>query len=203
MAANPYLDDSVNNVLGDIVRNYSLAVQPSFNNAMVRSGSFGNSGLQQMNNEAQRQLQTSLGRAATDLRYQDHWNDLNFNRQIFNDAYAQNMGNLQAGMGLLSFLNQSNQGDLGNQTNLQNTPLSYWQQFTNQATGIGSGFGTQTNSTQMQGNPLLGAVGGAQLGSAMGKSWGGGWGSGSGGWGPSANPNDYSLPSSFDQFRVG
>lgn len=192
---NPYLDDTVNSVLGDIVRNYNLSTQPAYNSAMVQSGSFGNSGVDQMNNEAQRQLQTSLGRAASDLRYGDYWNNQNFSRQLFNDAFSQQQQQLGNITGLMSMLGGANQQDLTNATTVQNTPLNYYGQFANQANSFGQGYGTQTNTTNMTGSPLMGALGGMQLGSALGKAWGGsGWGKPDttsdnidvgGGWNPS------------------
>jgi hypothetical protein len=138
---------------------------------MVRSGSFGNSGVQQMQQESQRQLQQSLGRAASDLRYNDYQFDQNFGRQLFNDAFGQQQQQFQNGLGLLGLVNQTNGQDLGAATNIQNTPLNYWQTFANQANGFGQGYGTASSSTQMPGSPLLGAVGGYQLGGAIAKNW--------------------------------
>ena len=178
--ANPYLDDTVNNVLGDITRNYNLAVKPAFDSAMVRSGSFGNSGVQQMQSESQRQLQESLGRAASDLRYGDYQFDQQFGRQLFNDAFGQSMQGLQTGIGLLGSLNDYSQQDLSNATTVQNTPLNYWSQFLNGANGVGQGFGTTTGTQQMPGSPVLGALGGYQLGGAISKSLGGFGGSAGG-----------------------
>jgi hypothetical protein len=104
--SNPYLEQQVQDSLGDMGRAYNLTTQPAFNSAMVNSGSFGNSGVQQMNEEAQRQLQTSMGRQANDMRSNNlwqglgfdagnYWQNQNFDRNVSNDAYAQNMGNLQ------------------------------------------------------------------------------------------------------------
>jgi hypothetical protein len=48
---------------------------------------------------------------------------------------------------------------------IQNTPLNYWQQFTNGASQI-AGQGSSTTTPQY-GNPFLGAVGGWQLGNSL------------------------------------
>ena len=53
---NPYLQGQIDSTLGDITRNYNLAVKPQTETAMANSGSFGNSGLMQLQGEQQRQL---------------------------------------------------------------------------------------------------------------------------------------------------
>jgi hypothetical protein len=193
--ANPYLNPTVDNVLGDITRNYNLSTAPAYDAAMLRSGSFGNSGVQQMQGESQRQLQQSLGRAASDLRYGDYWNNENLNRSLYNDAFSQNQSNLQLGMGLLGAMNGYNQQDLTNATAVQNTPLNYWGQFSQAANSIGQGFGTRTGTQGTSSSPLTGALGGAQLAQAW-RGWnGGGSTNGNGGW--SFGGQTYNNPSAF------
>lgn len=171
--ANPYLQPAIDAAQGDMVRNFNLSVTPSIRSAMARSGSFGNSGLEQMAGEAERQLQTSLGRQANDMRYGDFWNNQQFGRQLFQDAQSNNLNNAGFGLGLLGTLNQFNQQDLGNATQVQNTPMQYWNSFMNSANAVGQGFGTQQGSMNMPGSPLMGALGGWQLGTAWNKSNGG------------------------------
>lgn len=185
---NPYINNKVNQAQSDLVRNYNLTTQPAYNSAMVKSGSFGNAGVQQMNENAQLNLQKSLGDISTNMRGQDYQNqqqlymndraqnlqnyqwDQGFNRDLFNDAYTQNMGNLQAGVGLLGTMAGYNANDLTNGTNIQNTPLNYWSQFSNAANSIANGFGTTTGSMSGGGsNPLMAGLGGAQLGRSL---WG-------------------------------
>lgn len=164
---NPYLQPVIDGQLGDTVRHFNMAVSPSIRSAMVRSGSFGNSGLEQMAGEAERQLATTLGRQAGELRYQDYWADQNFGRQLFQDAQMNNLSNFGMGMNLLGTLNQFNQQDLSNATTVQNQPLNYWSAFSNGANGIGNGFGTSSGTMNMPGSPVMGALGGWQLGSAF------------------------------------
>jgi hypothetical protein len=174
--ANPYLQSNIDKAQGDVVRNYNMTAQPAYNSAMVKSGSFGNEGVQQMNENAQKNLQGSLGDISNSMRMQDYnqqqnmyqW-DQGFNRNLYNDAYSQNMNNLQTGVGLLGTLNGYNANDLTNANTIQNTPLNYWSNFSNAANGMGQGFGTSTSTQGTTSNPLMGALGGAQLGqSAMG-----------------------------------
>lgn len=175
---NPYLQQNIDRAQSDLTRQYNLTTQPAYNSAMVRSGSFGNEGVQQMNDNAQRGLQTSLGNVDSSMRMQDYnqqqnmyqW-DQGFNRSLYNDAYGQNMNNLTTGIGLLGTLAGYNSNDLTNANTIQNTPFNYWQQFSNAANGLGQGYGTQTTSMGSSSNPALTAMGGAALGSRLYNSW--------------------------------
>lgn len=189
---NPYLQQTIDRAQGDLVRNYNLTTQPAYNSAMVRSGSFGNAGVQQMNENAQRGLQDSLGNVSNSMRMADYgrqqdmyqW-DQGFNRSLYNDAYSQNMNNLTTGVGLLGTLAGYNSNDLTNANNIQNTPFNYWQQFSNQANAMGQGYGTNTGSIGSSSNPALSAMGGAMLGSRIYNQWQGsnnGGGSGNADW---------------------
>jgi hypothetical protein len=199
--ANPYLQQTIDAASADMVKNYNLTQQPAFNAAMANSGSFGNAGVQQMNQSAQDQLQKNLANLSNSARASDYnqqqamyqwqqgllnqqnqwqkqfdttnqqWN-LGFDRNVYNDAYSQNMQNLQTGIGLLGTLGGYNANDLTNATTQQNAPLNYWQQFTNQANALGQGYGTDTSVKGTTSNPLASLMGGAQLGGAAAKAWG-------------------------------
>lgn len=84
--------------------------------------------------------------------------------------YNRGVTNLGLGVGLI------NQGlawqDRANQigSNVQNAPLNYWNQFMNQSNATGGVGGT--SNTNMPGNPLMGAVGGAALASQIYKNFG-------------------------------
>ena len=171
---NPYLQQNIDATLGDVSRNYQLATAPQMASQNVASGSFGNSGLQQIQNEQQRNLAQTMGNTAANMRMQDYGNqqqmyqwDQGFNRNLYNDANAQNQQNLQNYMGLLSTGNQFNQQDVTNAGNIQNTPMNYYSQFNQQAQGLGGMGGNQTSQTTGTGSPLIGALGGWQLGKAM------------------------------------
>jgi hypothetical protein len=182
--SNPNLNGVVDQVTGDLTKQFNLTAQPAYNAAMVKSGSFGNSAIDELNRNAQGQLQQSIGDAASKLRFNDYtqqqqmyqWQqqqdasngqfNLGFGRSLANDAYSQNMGNLQAGIGLLGTLGGYNQQDVANSTTQQNAPLNYWSQFSNMANGVANGFGTSTSTTGTTSNPLASLLGGAQLGSS-------------------------------------
>lgn len=197
---NPYLTANVDRAQGDLVRNYNLTAQPAFNSAMVRSGSFGNEGVNQMNQNAQLNLQNALGNVSTQMRGQDYQNqqqlfmqqqgmdtaanqfdrqfdrsgeqwNLGFDRSVFNDSFAQNQQQLQTGIGLLGTLAGYNANDQQSATTQQNTPLNYWQQFSQGANSLGQGYGTSTGTTGTSSNPLVQAIGGAQLGNSAMNWW--------------------------------
>ena len=67
---NPYLQQNIDSTMGDITRNYNLAVKPQTASMKAGSGSFGNSGLQQLETERQRQLADTLGKTAGGMRMQ-------------------------------------------------------------------------------------------------------------------------------------
>ena len=178
---NPYLQENIDNTMGDMSRNYNLMVKPNTESAMVGSGSFGNSGLQQMQQNQMQNQQDSMGKVAAGMRMQDYGNqqgmyqwDQGFNRGLSNDAFSQNNQNMQNYMGLMGLQSNLNTADINNAATIQNMPLQYQNQFTNMASGIG-GIGGASNQTGQSGsgNPYLGALGGWQLGTQFGKQFGG------------------------------
>jgi hypothetical protein len=209
--SNPYLDSAISKAQGDLTRQYNLTTQPAYNSAMVKSGSFGNEGVNQMNQNAQKNLMDAQGNIDTSMRNADYnqranlymqqqgidnsnyWNNNNFNRSLYNDAYSQNMNNLTTGVGLLGTLSGYNANDLTNANNIQNTPLNYWSNFSNAANGIGQGFGTTQSLTGSTSNPLMGALGGAQLGQAAMGWWNNQGRGGSGSNGAPTDASGYAL----------
>ena len=70
--SNPYLQQNIDAALGDVTRSYKNTVMPQQTNAVVGSGSFGNSGVQQVQAEQERQLAEQLGNVASSMRMQDY-----------------------------------------------------------------------------------------------------------------------------------
>lgn len=206
---NPYLQSIIDLSSKDLVDNYGRTALPASNAALVRSGSFGNSGLQEMQRAEADQLQKNLGDLSSKLRFNDYgqqqqmfqWDqgaqegkrqfdegtrryEQNFDRDVFNDGYTQNMGTLQAGVGLLGLLDSFNSGDISRSTTQQNAPLDYLSRFSSIAQGLGGMGGSGTSTTGTTSNPLATALGGAQLGS---KWWNSNSGSGSSSSGSSSS----------------
>jgi hypothetical protein len=159
---------------GDTTRAYNLTAQPAFNSAMVNSGSFGNSGVDQMNQEGQRQLQTSLGRQANDMRSNNFWQGLgfdasnywqnqNFDRGVYNDAFSQGQQQFQNGLNLLGMMNGANQQSWGWAADPEH-PDELLQQL--QPAGQLHRAGLRHDNQRMtaQGSPLMGALVGRSSG---------------------------------------
>lgn len=71
-AENPYLQQQIDAASSDTMRNYSQVVRPQIDAAMAQSGSFGNSGLQQVQANQQTDLGKQLGNIASGMRMQDY-----------------------------------------------------------------------------------------------------------------------------------
>ena len=108
-------------------------------------------------------LQYDLGKQNVGLGY------ANLDRNINNDNLNWQMQGANFGLGIYDRMQQGNQIGLNAGTNMQNTPLNYWNQFSQGANSIGQGYGTSTSTSG--GNPLMGAIGGAQLGGQIGNWW--------------------------------
>lgn len=90
---NPYLDQMVGKAQKSVMDSYNLGTKPQMEAAMVGSGSFGNSGLQQLQQKSQSDLQDSLGNVAT---------------QMYGNAYNTNQANQLQALGMAqSYGNQA------------------------------------------------------------------------------------------------
>lgn len=66
--SNPYLSQSIADAQGDLVRSYNLTQKPAWEKAMQASGSFGNTGVMEYQQNAANDLMKNLGRIGTDMR---------------------------------------------------------------------------------------------------------------------------------------
>lgn len=265
---NPYLQGVINSTTQDATQAFQQGTMPQMDAMLQRSGSFGNTGVEQARQNAYSDFGRNLSNAVGGLRFQDYTQqqqleEANLNRQQQNNQFNSNLNagdlnrNMQgqiAGQGLAlqgaqslqnaaqfdanlknnagqfnagqqnqmnmfnaNSQNQMNQFNAGqanssllaqaglnqnmnqynqnmdfntwqantqnmrngqndqlnmldrlvnwqNQgvnaaTNTQNTPMNYWQQFSNTGAQLGGLGGTQ--SQQLQGNPWLSGLGGA------------------------------------------
>lgn len=69
---NPYLNDAIGFATGDITRNFNNTINPQLDRMARASGSFGNSGVEQARQEAQRTMAQQVGRTTSDMRMQDY-----------------------------------------------------------------------------------------------------------------------------------
>ena len=186
---NPYLEQIIASTTKDMTDAYGRTVVPAQNRAALQSGSFGNSGLDEMQRADQAQLQKSIADSSAKTRFNDYtqqqsmyqWDrnaqigqnqfDDQFGRSIFNDAYAQNNQNLQTGIGLLDRLGQVNSADAATAQGLYDAPFKYLTQFSGLANGLGGKGGTTTSTEGTTSSPVATALGGAQLGSSFSDWW--------------------------------
>jgi ribulose 1,5-bisphosphate carboxylase large subunit-like protein len=189
---NPYTQNAVNSTMNDMARNYNLINRPQQETSMINSGSFGNSGLQQMRQNDDLNQQQAMGNVAGNMQNNaylgqqqfglaaqnqlynqqmgnqqfdanQYWTGQNFDANRYDQSFNQNQQQLNNYMNMMNQANTLGQQDITNSTNVQNTPLDYFSQFNNMANAVGNGFATTTQSTAMPGNPLLGALGGWSL----------------------------------------
>lgn len=139
---NPYTQGAVNSTMQDMAQNYNMISRPQQENAMVGSGSFGNSGLQQMRQlDDKNQLQV-MGNVAGNMRNNAFLGQQQFGLQAQNQQYNQQMGNQQFG------LNQQNQDFNQGMANKQFDADQYWTGQNFDANQYNTGF--NQNQTQLQ-----------------------------------------------------
>lgn len=69
---NPYLNDAIGYATGDITRNFQNTINPQLDRMARASGSFGNSGVEQARQEAERTMAQQIGRTTSDMRMADY-----------------------------------------------------------------------------------------------------------------------------------
>jgi hypothetical protein len=168
---NPYLDQSIANAQGDLTQAWNTVQKPAWDQSMVRSGSWGNTGVMEANNVAQDTLQKNLGRVATDMRS----NAYNTERGLMSQAMgmAPTLAN-QDYVDVNAMLNAGQQAQTFNQGQADQN-YKWWEQAQNypakqlgiygQALGTGGNNGTQTQTapdpsmaSQLLGGGLTGAA---------------------------------------------
>jgi hypothetical protein len=188
---NPYLSQMGDALTKTMTNNWQRNVQPQIASSAMATGGYGGSRQGVIEANSANDLNQGIGSALAGL-YGNGYNtslqyDLgvknnqlgfgnlglgyaNLDRSINNDNLNWQMQGANFGLGVYDRMQQSNNLGLGAGSQIQNTPMNYWQNFSNQANSIGQGYGTQTQQTG--GNPLMGAIGGAQLGSQAANWWG-------------------------------
>lgn len=161
---NPYLNSMVDQAQQSVARNYNMFTKPQTESAMVNSGSFGNSGLLQMQQEQQRQASEQMGNIATQMYGQAY--DQDRARQMQALGMAPTYGN-QAYQDAAQLLNS---GALQQANKQQGLDFNY-QQFAEareqpyknlQAMGLpfGSNMGSTTKTSQGMGGADWAALAG-------------------------------------------
>lgn len=176
-AQNPYLQGQIDNLTNTVTTNLNRNILPSIRRGQVANGTLGSTRQGIAEGIAVGDTNNALSGAVSNLQANQFNADRNYGLQ--SDALDQSIwqGNQNAqrqsaldqlGMyGTMLGLNQ--QYGVNNSTQVQNTPLNYWQTFGNQAAQF-AGLGG-ANSQQLQGNQLLGGLGGALTAYNMWNGW--------------------------------
>lgn len=117
--SNPFLQKQIDAAQGDVVNQFNNVTRPQLESQMARSGSFGNSGLQQMQGAALSDLTKNLGNISNNLRFQDYTTQQGLGENAVNrlfQAGSQQAGNqFAAGENAASRLYGAGQQQAGNQ----------------------------------------------------------------------------------------
>jgi hypothetical protein len=142
-ADNPYLQQSIDAASQDVTRNYNLSVRPQMDQLAAASGSFGNSGVQQMQVEQQRQLGSTLGNLSNSMRSADY----NQRAQLAENATNRQF---QAGQSLASAQNSLYDSERSRQMQAAQMAPTYATQDYTDASNLMSA-GTTLQNAQQQG----------------------------------------------------
>lgn len=201
---NPYLSSMGDVMAGQMTNNFRTNIAPQIASGAMAAGGFGGSRQGVMEANAMNDLNGQIGGALTNLYGQQYnmdrnydlgmtnarnsydlglrGNDLGFaglDANINQNNFNNNMAGANFGLGVWNQGMQNNQTGINAGTNIQNTPQNYWNSFADRFNSIGQGYGSTTGTATQPGNPVMGALGGAQIGSRIGNMWGGGAGSAS------------------------
>ena len=182
-AMNPYLQQMGDMMAGTMTNNWQRQVQPQIASQAIAAGGYGGSRQGVAEANSANDLNMGIGSALANLYGNGYGQGLNYDlgqqnlglgyanldRNINNDNLNWQMQGANFGLGIYDRMQQANQLGLQTGSQIQNTPLNYWNQFSQGANSIGQGYGTSTQSGG--GNPLMGAIGGAQLGSQVANWW--------------------------------
>lgn len=180
---NPYLQQMGDMMAGTMTNHWQRKVQPQIASQSIAAGGYGGSRQGVAEANSANDLNMGIGSALANLYGQGYGQGLNYDmgqqnlglgyanldRNINNDNLNWQLQGANFGLNMYDRLQQANQLGLQTGSQIQNTPLNYWGQFSNAANSIGQGYGTTTQSSG--GNPFMGALGGAQLGNQIGQWW--------------------------------
>ena len=170
---NPYMQPMFNSIMQQNTQNLQRNVLPNIGRGGSAAGGYGDTRQAIAEGIAMGDMANANTNAMANIGFQGYQFDKNYG--LANDALNLNVYNANQ-----NWMNQGQQNQLnaldkllgwnqtygvGNATNTQNTPMNYWQQFSNTASQLGGMGGT--NSQNLQGNPWLGALGGYLTGSQL------------------------------------
>jgi hypothetical protein len=179
--SNPWIAAQGQALTAQSNQNLMQNVLPSIGRGAQAAGMYGSSRQGTAEGQAMGNAQTGLNSALAGMYSQAYGqdqqydlglrsNDLGFanlDANINNSNFNNQLQGANFGLSVYDRMNGYGQQDITNATNMQNTPLNYFNQFNNNANAIAGQGGTSTNSQTNPGNPYIGALGGLQLGSQL------------------------------------
>ena len=168
LGANPYLNQMVDQVHGDMTRNYNNVTKPQTESAMVRSGSFGHSGLDEYQREQERGLLGAMGDASTRIRSQDYANERGYQNAAIQSApgfaandYIDADALMRAGGQVQGYENQQRQQDMNWWSEAQRYPQQRLDSYGNALSNV---MGTnRTSTTASPGTSTAAGIAGGAL----------------------------------------
>ena len=174
---NPYLQQNIDATLGDMSKQFNTQVAPTMAASALNSGSFGNTGGQQMEQQARDGLAKQMGQVSGGMRMQNYGDERGRQMQAMGMApMIDALGYSGADrMGLVGGqMQQQAQNVLGGYKS-QFDQAQEWpfKTFSAMQSPLGTNIGGTTSTSGPSGNPVAGALGGAMLGKQMGGLFGG------------------------------
>ena len=181
LGRNPWLQQQGQALQAQSNQNLMQNVLPSIGRGAQAAGMYGSSRQGTAEGQAIGNAQTGLNSALAGMYSQSYGqdqsydlglrgNDLGFanlDANINQNNFGNQLQSANFGLGVYDRMNSYGQQDISNSTNMQNTPLNYFNQFNQNANAIAGQGGTSTSSQNNPGNPYIGALGGLQLGSQL------------------------------------
>lgn len=179
--SNPYLQGMGQSIVDQMTDNFTRNQLPSMRAGARAAGAVGSARQGVVEANGLNDLNRGIGQNLTNLYGQDWTNSKNrdLQQQSINNSYdlglkSNDLGyaNLDSGnqrfgqtfgLDLLNAQNNWSQQGVQTANGIQNAPIDYARYFNGQANQTGGMGGTSTNSQTNQGNPWVGAIGGAQL----------------------------------------
>lgn len=202
---NPYVGQMADAITQQATQAFNRNVLPGIGSQAMATGGYGGSRQGVIEANAMNDLGQNLTNSLAGLQGSAYNTGLNYDlglrnnnlgfanldRNINNDNNSWALQGANFGLGVNNQLNANAQTGINSGTTIQNTPQTYWNNFSQGANSIGKGYGTSTGSTNMPGSPITGMLGGAQLGQQAANWWssqptanstgganGAGWGTG-------------------------
>lgn len=161
--SNPYLQQMGQNITAQMTDNFTRNQMPALRSGAMAAGGFGGSRQGVVEANGLKDLNLGIGQNLTNL-YGTDWTNQQ-NRDLSYAGLDSQNAQFGANYGLNVLNAQNNWANNGVNatTQMQNTPGQYQTMFSNNQNAIAGRGQTQTNATNMQSNPWVGALGGLQM----------------------------------------